>query len=416
MVKYKENMTSQGGIGIIPEQVLLALLEYSLNRSVLTNKAGLMVKMSYGNERVFAGRYGLLAECPFDTRFPVGSISKVKVLGEILSLVSEGKVVLNEQIKAYLPWLADSAVGQKQIFTIFNHSTGLSRDGLWGNGITPEYPSEVELRAYVRECSLVEDIVWKYSNIGFEIARMIIESVTGRVYPNSLSRKNDLQVSLYGFADEGSLIAVPHEDPKAMTASIGQYMSLDEIITLYQSTVQKYSKFIFDEQYRVERAPEPVWLLGVSEWQDVKEEVYHGHQGNGYGYSVKVAVTQSLEHSVVIFSNVIKYPVHEISNKLLRIAKLLSATKLKSAVGWKVTKFQNRTLALLVAYNSESAFFFREGNHTFYDWVMQADGDITTGALINRGGTNAFIGEIATINQEELTIGPYKLEKKNKLL
>jgi CubicO group peptidase (beta-lactamase class C family) len=133
----------------------------------------------------------LQSEFTIDTRFHVGSLTKSLLATGVLRLVTEGIIELDEPASRYLPdlyfvnpWKGQSEVTVRQLL---DHTSGLNDAYMWqifSERATPETPlnaafpePETQLRIRSRPGSR-----FSYSNMGYTLLGMVVESVVGDSY------------------------------------------------------------------------------------------------------------------------------------------------------------------------------------------------------------------------------------------
>ncbi len=134
-----------------------------------------------------------------DTFYRVGSVSKLFTALELLKLRDEGKLKLDQPVTDFLPEFAiRSSVPNSPSVTLralAAHHSGLPTDRL--NGMWTPHP--VSLAALVGELSdetlaAVQQIQYRYSNLGFSVLGRVIEVATGQPFENAM--EHDLLMPL----------------------------------------------------------------------------------------------------------------------------------------------------------------------------------------------------------------------------
>ena len=122
-----------------------------------------------------------------DTRFNIGSISKVYCATAIMLLVDEGKVDLDKPVTLYLPefTMADERYHEITVRMLLNHSSGLP-GGSYANSFGFQYhndflPNTLKTLAQSHLKHKPGEMA-VYCNDGFSLAEMIVEKVSGKKY------------------------------------------------------------------------------------------------------------------------------------------------------------------------------------------------------------------------------------------
>ncbi len=124
-------------------------------------------------------------------RFRVASHSKSFTAAGIMKLREAGKVRLDDPVGRYVEGL-HPAVAAATLNQLLSHSAGLIRDGADAGQWQDRRPfaSERELRAALAEPPVIEaGTRFKYSNHGFGLIGLVIESVTGEPYRDWIRRE-----------------------------------------------------------------------------------------------------------------------------------------------------------------------------------------------------------------------------------
>src|SRR5262249_11947498 len=119
------------------------------------------------------------------TIYQIGSTTKPLTATAIMVLVDRGLISLDERVQKYLPKLPVqySEITIRQLLT---HTSGLNRDLRTGN--TDDFTlEEFWKRLALAPVSFKPGDRWEYSNTGYILLGMIIESVTKKPYGEFLN-------------------------------------------------------------------------------------------------------------------------------------------------------------------------------------------------------------------------------------
>ncbi|MDD5629627.1 MAG: serine hydrolase, partial [Elusimicrobia bacterium] len=129
-----------------------------------------------------------------DTRFNMGSISKVYVAAAIMLLVDDGKVALDQPVTEYLPdfKMADERYQKITVRMLLNHTSGLPGTQA-ANSVAFAYHEKFrqETLATLAQAHLKHEPGARavYCNDGFTLAEMIVERRSGQKYPEFLAQR-----------------------------------------------------------------------------------------------------------------------------------------------------------------------------------------------------------------------------------
>lgn len=156
---------------------------------------GVQLAVRVGGELVLDTAHGVTDASTGETltarhRFRIASHSKTLASLTMLRLVEEGRLRLDDTLGAHLPELADTDAGALQLRELLSHGAGVVRDSgdvaFWH--LQAPFPDTEGLRAIARSGvhRLPASTEFKYSNIGFGLLGLVVESVTGTPYGEAL--------------------------------------------------------------------------------------------------------------------------------------------------------------------------------------------------------------------------------------
>ncbi|MGW3402690.1 serine hydrolase [Streptomyces zhihengii] len=130
-------------------------------------------------------------------RFRAGSVTKVFTAAAVLQLASEGAVDLDRPVRAYLPDLVPAAYGGVTVRQLLDHTSGIPAPDFPGSTVEDWYENRFALhdpRAMVRSATSKErefapGARQHYLNIGYTIAGLLIERVTGDTYEERITER-----------------------------------------------------------------------------------------------------------------------------------------------------------------------------------------------------------------------------------
>lgn len=165
--------------------------------------AGSIWSVVTGNGQIETGSSGMKnmqtkQELTQTDKMLVGSVAKTLVAAGFLRMATKGIINLNDPVKKYLPelplknkWENTSPVTIKHLL---DHTAGLTDAKLWqvfSTGATPAIPLET---VYTRSPEVLvvhtrPGSIYSYSNIGYNILGMIIESISMYSYEEYLAKE-----------------------------------------------------------------------------------------------------------------------------------------------------------------------------------------------------------------------------------
>ncbi|MDX3522642.1 serine hydrolase domain-containing protein [Streptomyces scabiei] len=130
-------------------------------------------------------------------RFRVGSVTKVFTAAVVLELAAEGKVDLDRSVRAYLPDLIPASYGGVTVRQLLDHTHGIPAADFPGSTVEEWYanrllvhdPEAMVRSATAKEREFAPGERQHYLNIGYTIAGLLVERVTGDSYERQLARR-----------------------------------------------------------------------------------------------------------------------------------------------------------------------------------------------------------------------------------
>ncbi|MFF2010833.1 serine hydrolase domain-containing protein [Streptomyces sp. NPDC058195] len=298
------------------------------------------VSGSGGTWRGSAGVHDLVSGRPADPegRFRAGSVTKVFTAAVVLQLAGEGRIGLDAPVRRYLPDLIPAAYGKVTVRQLLDHTSGIPSVG-GGGDLEDWYAHRFDLHdpvrtvreATSREPDFVPGTQQHYDNIGYTVAGLLIERVTGDTYTSQVSRRvlEPLHLRDTYFPGADPAIRGPHNRGY-------QIFGADELrdVTVWGATdawaagdlisttadLERFTRALFGG--RVVRAPllEAMFTLpdaSVHEYGTGKPAAYSaglsvmrlggrdvwGKTGGRWGYNTVMAATRDLSRTLVYSVN-----------------------------------------------------------------------------------------------------------------
>ena len=300
---------------------------------------GVVVGVVAGDDLVWARGFGLAdvaADRPMDTdtRFRMASHSKLFTATAIMQLREQGRLRLDDPVSEYLPWFTFQAAAPDDppvtIEHLLTHSSGLPREA--GPHWTEwEFPTADEIRALMpdREAPFSPEVRWKYSNLAYTIAGMVVEEVSGMSWADYLQANifdplgmtassvdvpDPLMATGYGSRmPDGSREVIPFVDARGMAAATGLTSTVEDMARFVSAQFREgprggdrlLSTASLREMHRV-RMLETTWTRGQGigfSVQRVDGEIYIGHGGGYPGYTTQTIIHPDSRVGVVVLTN-----------------------------------------------------------------------------------------------------------------
>jgi CubicO group peptidase (beta-lactamase class C family) len=175
----------------LSERELVAALRSKMNEWVAADRFSGAVLLARTGEVIHAGAYGLAdrerqVANRLDTRFRIGSMTKMFTATAVLQLVQAGKLALDDPVGKHLTEHPDRDVAEKvTIQHLLTHTGGT------GDIFGPQFDAHrLELRSHAdyvalygtRALAFAPGSRWEYSNYGFILLGRVIEKVSAQDY------------------------------------------------------------------------------------------------------------------------------------------------------------------------------------------------------------------------------------------
>lgn len=334
---------------------------------------GIVVGVVADQELVWAAGFGLAdiaGKLPMTpaTKFRMASHSKLFTSTAIMQLREQGKVRLDDPVSKYLSWFQvkptepdDPPITVEQLLT---HSSGLPREA-GSHWTTWEFPTQEQLRNLTpeRQAAFAPEVRWKYSNLAFSIAGMVVESASGETWADYVQKhifqplgmnSSSVDKNVAGLAvgygrrmPDGSREVLPFVDARGMAAATGITSTVEDMAKFVSAQFrtgpmggrQILSTGSLREMHRV-RVLENNWTQGNAIGFAVRrmgDKLYVGHGGGYPGYTTQTLIQLDDRVGVVVLTNTDDSNPNDIAIQLMNTVgdAVAKATALKpKTVAW----------------------------------------------------------------------------------
>ena len=287
------------------------------------------------------------------TRFRIASNSKLFAAIAILQLREAGKLRLDDPVVKYLPWFKPKPAGPDDgpitIEQLLSHSSGLPREAgdHWSDF---NFPTEAQLQKLMpeRQAAFPPQTRWKYSNLAFAAAGLVVEKITGQRWADYVQARIITPLGMTGTSIDkpdpglatpyasrtpaGTRRILPFVDAKGMAAATGLTSNVADLAKFISAQFRAgntkgdlagganvLSAGSWREALRV-RSVEENWESGSGLGFDhnrVKGRTYVGHGGGYPGNTTMTRVQLDDKVGVVVLTNTNDSNPGEIANQLL---------------------------------------------------------------------------------------------------
>jgi D-alanyl-D-alanine carboxypeptidase len=300
---------------------------------------GVAVGVVHDQQLVWAKGFGyadIKARTPMTpaTLFRMASHSKLFTATSIMQLRDAGKIHLDDAVSNYLPWFHiqpasadDPAITIEELLT---HNSGLPREA-GAHWTELNFPDAAGIQTFIKDHSAPysPEIRWKYSNLGFTIAGMVVEKVSGEKWAayvqhhifdplgmtsSSVDRQVPGLATGYGkLMPDGSRAPMPFVDARAMGAATGITSNVQDMARFvslqFRSGKPGGSQILSTGALRIMhrvRVLENDWQSGNAIGFAVRREqgkLYVGHGGSYFGYKTQTYMQIEPKVGVIVLTN-----------------------------------------------------------------------------------------------------------------
>lgn len=268
------------------------------------------------------------------TRFRMASHSKLFTATSIMQLREEGKVRLDDPVSRHLSWFkvkpAGDDDGEITIEQLLSHSSGLPREA-GDHWTTHDFPTGEEIKRLIadRQAPFPPATRWKYSNLAYTIAGMVVEEVSGMKWADYVQRNiytplgmtassvdQDVPGMTVGYGrrlPDGTRAVIPFMDARGMGAATGITSNVEDMAKFVSAQFRRGKRGgnrilgtgSLREMHRV-RSMENDWSsgygLGFSNSR-IKDKVWVGHGGGYPGYTTQTLIQLDDKVGVIVLTN-----------------------------------------------------------------------------------------------------------------
>lgn len=300
---------------------------------------GIAVGVVFDQDLVWAAGFGVAdtsTKTPMtpQTKFRMASHSKLFTATAVMQLREQGKLRLDDPVSKYLPWFkvksAESDDPPITIEELLTHSSGLPREA-GPHWTTLDFPTADELRGLMaeRQAPFPPETRWKYSNLAYSVAGMIVEAVSGQTWAdyvhehiyqplgmNASSVDKNVGGLTVGYGrrmPDGSRAVNPFVDARGMAAATGITSTVEDMARFVSAQFRRgprggnqiLSTGSLREMHRI-RVLESNWTQGNAIGFAVRkagDKVYVSHGGGYPGYQTQTMLNVDSKVGVIVLTN-----------------------------------------------------------------------------------------------------------------
>lgn len=300
---------------------------------------GIAVGVVADQELVWSAGFGFAdvkAKVPMTpaTKFRMASHSKLFTATAIMQLREQGKLRLDDPVSKHLPWFTVKPAGDDDgpitIEQLLTHSSGLPREAgdHWSSN---DFPTAEEVKQLMsgRQAAFPPATRWKYSNLAYTVAGMVVEAVSGQSWaaylqanifgPLGMAASSvdkpvpGLTVGYGRRMPDGTREVIPFIDARGMGPATGLTSNVEDMAKFVSAQFRKgprgenriLSTGSLREMHRV-RSLENNWTTGTGIGFGVnrfRDKVYVGHGGGYLGNTTNTSIQLDSKVGVIVLTN-----------------------------------------------------------------------------------------------------------------
>jgi CubicO group peptidase (beta-lactamase class C family) len=302
------------------------------------------------------------------TKFRMASHSKLFTATAIMQLREEGKLGLDDPVVKHLPWFkVKNAAADDPPITVehlLTHSSGLPREA-GPHWTTYDFPTREQLKALIteRQAAFSPDVRWKYSNLAYALAGLVVEAVSGQRWEDYVQRNiyeplgmtassvdqnaSGLAVAYNRRLPDGTREILPFVDARGMGSATGITSTVEDMAKFVSAQFRRgarggnriLSTGSLREMHRV-RMLENNWTNGTGigfAVSRVRDKLFVGHGGGYPGFTTQTTIQLDSKVGVIVLTNTNDSDPGAIANQLMlsvgeAVAK--AATPAPTTVAW----------------------------------------------------------------------------------
>ena len=293
-----------------------------------------------------------------DHLFRIASHSKTFTGVTCMQLVEQGRLRLDDEAGMHVAELAGSPMGGVTVRELLAHGSGMTRDGddstFWSLDRT--FPDKDELLETIHQHGKVlePNEHFKYSNIGYSLLGLIVESVSGLPYREYVTRnvvdtlelkdtgpdldfdRIDEYAKGYSSRAHGpERVEIEHIDTYVESSATGFFSTAAELTGYFQAHLDGDDRLLTDASKRRMRqvqwtiSDDTKYGLGLS-ISIVNDRTYYGHGGGYPGHITMSKLDLERRLSISVFTNSNDGPASTLCTAVLRLIDLALVEKAKT--------------------------------------------------------------------------------------
>jgi CubicO group peptidase (beta-lactamase class C family) len=303
------------------------------------NLPGVAVGVVADEDLVWSKGFGLAdvgAKTPVtpQTKFRMASHSKLFTATAVMQLREQGRLRLDDPVSSHLKWFTVKPASPDDppitIEELLTHSSGLPREA-GSHWTTFDFPTSEQVRALMpdRQAPFAPEMRWKYSNLAYAVAGMVVEELSGQIWAEYLQKHifdplgmgaSSVDRNVSGLAvgygrrqPDGTRATNPFIDARGLAAATGLTSTVEDMARFVSAQFRKGARGgsrilgtgSLREMHRI-RVLESNWTQGNAIGFAVRkagDKIYVSHGGSYPGYQTNTMLWLDGKVGVIVLTN-----------------------------------------------------------------------------------------------------------------
>jgi CubicO group peptidase (beta-lactamase class C family) len=268
------------------------------------------------------------------TKFRMASHSKLFTATAVMQLREQGRLRLDDPVSLHLKWFTVKPASPDDppitIEELLTHSSGLPREA-GSHWTTFDFPTREQVRSLMpdRQAPFAPEVRWKYSNLAYTVAGMVVEELSGLTWADYLQRHifdplgmaaSSVDRNVSGLAvgygrrqPDGTRATNPFIDARGMAAATGLTSTVDDMARFVSAQFRQgarggarvLSTGSLREMHRI-RVLDSNWTQGSAIGFAVRkagDKIYVSHGGSYPGYQTNTMLWLDGKVGVIVLTN-----------------------------------------------------------------------------------------------------------------
>jgi len=290
--------------------------------------------------------------------FRIASHSKTFTATAVMQLAEQGRLRLDDTAATHVPELSGTTLGESTLRDLLNHAAGVTRDSRDGDfwQLAVPFPDRAALLDVLRSADsavLPANDRFKYSNIGYGLLGLVVESAAGTSYADYMTsaitgklgltdlgpeldpaRLGDYAAGYSALSYAATRAPIEHVDTRALASAAGFHSTARDLVTYFSAHLLGDERLLTDASKR--RMQHPVWTVKTDDTDQryglglsvvkIGDHDYFGHGGGYPGHITRTLVDPERRIVVAVLTNCIDGPAVQLAQAFIKLLDRAEST------------------------------------------------------------------------------------------